>query len=287
MPSDQIEIREGYAEVGDQHLHYVEAGEGQLIVLLHGFPEFWFGWRRQIAPLAAAGFRVVAPDTRGYNLSSKPEGFEAYGVDLLADDISGFIKELGAESALLVGHDWGGSIAWTVAMNHPEVVDRLAILNAAHPRRLSAGLHNPNQLRKSWYFFFFATPGLPEDVVPARNWHFFRHFLHEAQPPYTPEEFERYVDAWSQPGAASGMINYYRASVRQSQKEATAKLRPISAPTLVIWGEQDSYLGSDLAEPARDDVPNLDRVERLADASHWVHHDESERVNRLLIDFFA
>src|SRR6476660_6827888 len=136
----QPELREGYADVGDQRLHYVEAGDGPLIVLLHGFPEFWFGWRLQIAPLVAAGFRVVAPDTRGYNLSSKPEGFEAYGVDLLADDIRGLIGELGAESAPLVGHDWGGTIAWTVAMNHPEVVDRLAILNAAHPRRLSEGL---------------------------------------------------------------------------------------------------------------------------------------------------
>ena len=121
-------------------------------------------------------------------------------------------------------------------MNHPEVVDRLAILNAAHPRRLSEGLHHPSQLRKSWYFFFFATPGLPEDVVPARDWHFFRHFLHDANPPYTREEIDRYIEAWSQPGAAAGMINYYRASVRQSQKEAAAKLRPISAPTLVIWG---------------------------------------------------
>src|SRR6187401_427054 len=288
LPDIGIELREDYAEVGDDvRLHYVEAGEGPLIVLLHGFPEFWFGWRRQIEPLASAGFRVVAPDTRGYNLSSKPEGFEAYGVDLLADDIRGLIGELGAESAHLVGHDWGGTIAWTLAMNHPEVVERLAILNAAHPRRLSEGLKNPNQLRKSWYFFFFATPGLPEEIVHLRDWHFFRHFLEEANPPYTDEEFARYEEAWSQPGAAAAMINYYRASVRQSQKEAAAKLRPLLARTLVIWGEGDSYLGSDLAEPHRDDVPNLERVERLDEASHWVHHDEAERVNQLLIDFFA
>jgi len=287
LPDVGTELREGYAEVGDQTLHYVEAGDGPLLVLLHGFPEFWFGWRRQIAPLAAAGFRVVAPDTRGINLSSKPEGFKEYGVDLLAEDISSFVRELGAESAFLAGHDWGGSIAWTVAMNHPEVVDRLAILNAAHPRKLSEGLKHPSQLAKSWYFFFFATPGLPEEVVHLRDWHFFRHFLHDANPEYTPEEIARYEEAWSQPGAAAGMINYYRASVRQSQKEAAAKLRPISAPTLVIWGERDSYLGSDLAEPHPDDVPNLDRVERLADASHWVHHDEAERVNQLLSGFFG
>jgi pimeloyl-ACP methyl ester carboxylesterase len=287
MPPDAIEIREGYAEVGDVRLHYVEAGDGPLLVLLHGFPEFWFGWRRPIGPLAAAGFRVVAPDTRGYNLSSKPKDFEAYQVDLLAADIYGLIGELGAESAQLVGHDWGGTIAWTTAMNHPEVVERLAILNAAHPRRLQEGLHHPDQLRKSWYFFFFALPGLSEEVVQARDWHFFRHFLQDATPRYTPQEIERYVEAWSQPGAAAGMINYYRASVRQSQKEAAAKLRPISVPTLVIWGERDSYLGSELAEPHREYVPNLDRVERLPDASHWVHHDEAERVNQLLIDFFT
>jgi pimeloyl-ACP methyl ester carboxylesterase len=174
-----------------------------------------------------------------------------------------------------------------MAMNNPEVVDRLAILNAAHPRRLQQGLHHPNQLRKSWYFFFFAIPGLPEEVVSARNWHFFRHFLQDARPPYTDEEIERYVEAWSQPGSATAMINYYRASVRQSPKKAEAELHPISAPTLVIWGEDDQYLGPDLAEPDHDDVPNLDRVERLAGASHWVHHDEAERVNQLLIDFFA
>jgi epoxide hydrolase 4 len=281
------ELRDGYAEIGDVRLHYVEAGEGPLIVLLHGFPEFWYGWRLQIQPLAAAGFRVVAPDMRGYNLSSRPDEVEAYKTDKLAADIRGLIHERGAESALLVGHDWGGTAAWATAMNHPEVVDRLAILNAAHPRKLSQGLHHPDQLRRSWYFFFFALPELPEAVVHANHWHFFRNFLHDANPAYTKEEIDRYVEAWSQPGAATGMINYYRSSVRQSQKRAEEQLRPIQAPTLIIWGQRDQYLGPDLAEPDHDDVPNLDRVERLPDASHWVHHDESERVTQLLIDFFA
>jgi pimeloyl-ACP methyl ester carboxylesterase len=235
----------------------------------------------------AAGFRVVAPDTRGYNLSSKPEGFEAYGVDLLADDIRGLIEERGAKSAMLVGHDWGGSIAWTVAMNHPDVVDRLAILNAAHPRRLSEGLHHPSQLRKSWYFFFFATPGLPEDVVPARDWHFLRHFLQDANPPYTPQEMERYVEAWSQPGAAAGMINYYRASVRQSQKGSRSEAWPDLGADPCHLGRARLLprLRAGRARPRR--RANLDRVERLADASHWVHHDEAERVNQLLIDFLG
>ncbi|HET7017670.1 MAG TPA: alpha/beta hydrolase [Streptosporangiaceae bacterium] len=281
-------LREGYADVGDQRLHYVEAGDGPLIVLLHGFPEFWYGWRHQIRPLAEAGFRVVAPDMRGYNLSSKPKGAASYDAGLLADDIRGFIRERGAETALLVGHDWGGSVAWMTAMHHPEVVSRLAILNAAHPRKLSQGLHHPGQLKKSWYFFFFDLPELPESVVRVDDWRFFRHFLRDVRPEaFTPQDYERYVEAWSQPDAATAMINYYRSSVRQPPKRAEAQIRTVQAPTLVIWGEGDRYLGPELAEPNHDDVPNLDHVERLPDASHWVHHDEPERVTQLLADFFA
>jgi pimeloyl-ACP methyl ester carboxylesterase len=165
------------------------------------------------------------------------------------------------------------------------VVERLAILNAAHPRRLLRGLRHPAQLRKSWYFFFFATPQLPERVVRAKHWRFCRNFLRDAHPAYTQADVDRYVKAWSQPGAAAGMIDYYRASVRE--KDAEAKIRPISAPTLVIWGLGDRYLGANLAEPDRADVPGLDRVERLPGASHWVHHDDPQRVNQLLSDFFA
>jgi pimeloyl-ACP methyl ester carboxylesterase len=280
--------RDGFAEIGGQRLHYVEAGDGPLIVLLHGFPEFWYGWRQQIEPLAAAGFRVVAPDLRGYNLSSRPPGVAAYAADRLAVDIRDLIHERGARSALLVGHDWGGTVAWTTAMNHPEVVDRLAILNAAHPRRLLQGLRTPRQLLKSWYFFYFQLPWLPERHVRSRNWRFFRNFLHDARPgAFTSEDFERYVAAWSAPGAATAMINYYRASVRQSPKRAEAQIRSVAAPTLIIWGQRDRFLGPELAEPARADVPNLDRVERRPEASHWVHHDDPEQVTRLLMDFFA
>jgi epoxide hydrolase 4 len=279
-------LREGYAELGHVTLHYVEAGDGPLIVLLHGFPELWYGWRQQIAPLAAAGFRVVAPDLRGYNLSSKPHGRAAYTADKLAADVRDLIHERGAESASLVGHDWGGTAAWFTAMNHPEVVDRLAILDAAHPRKLNEGLRHPSQLRRSWYFFFFQPPRLPERLVRAGHWRFFRRFLRDARPAYTPDEIARYVEAWSRPGAATAMLDYYRAAVRPPKGTQTT-LRPISAPTLVIWGGRDRYLGPSLAEPHRDDVPNLDGVVRLPDASHWVHHDEPERVTKLLVDFFA
>jgi pimeloyl-ACP methyl ester carboxylesterase len=281
------ELREGFAQVGDVKLHYVEAGDGPLVILLHGFPEFWFGWRLQIAKLADAGFRVVAPDMRGYNLSSKPKGISAYSSAKLADDITGLIHELGADSAMVVGHDWGGTVAWTIAMNHPEVVDRLVILDAAHPRKLQKGLFFPRQLVRSWYFFFFALPWLPELVIRAKRVRFFRRFLRDARPEYTPEEMDRYVDAWSQPGALTAMIDYYRYSVFTPPWKAKAAIRTVSAPTLVIWGGRDRYLGPKLAEPEHDDVPNLDRVVRLPNASHWVHHDEADRVTELLVEFFS
>jgi epoxide hydrolase 4 len=280
-------LREGFAEVGDVTLHYLEAGEGQLVVLLHGFPEFSYGWRDQIAELAAAGYRVVAPDMRGYNLSSRPKGIRKYSAAKVADDIYGLIHALGADSAMIVGHDWGGTVAWTLAMNHPEVVDRLAILDASHPRKLQKGLFNPRQLLRSWYFFFFTLPWLPEVVVRARNFRFFRRFLRDARPEYTPEEMARYIEAWSQPGALTGMIDYYRYSVLTPPWKAWKAIRTVTAPTLVIWGGRDRFLGQQLAEPEHHDVPNLDRVVRLPNASHWVHHDEAERVNELLVEFFS
>lgn len=283
------DLRDGYADLDEVQLHYVEAGEGPLVVLLHGFPEFWFGWRFQIPALVAAGFRVVAPDMRGYNLSSRPAGIAAYDTDRLARDIRDLIRERGADSAFLAGHDWGAVVAWATAMNHPEVVKRLAILNVPHPRRMLHALRRPRQLAKSWYMFFFQLPWLPERLARAGRWRAFRDgFEHDARPgAFTPEDIERYVEAWSQPGAATATINYYRAALRQSPRRAAARIRPVTAPTRVIWGMRDRYIGAELAEPDRADVPNLERVVRLADATHWVQHDEPERVNELLVEFFG
>jgi pimeloyl-ACP methyl ester carboxylesterase len=280
---------EGYAELADVRLHFVEAGEGPLVVLLHGFPEFWFSWRFQIPALVAAGFRVVAPDMRGYNLSSKPRRARAYDTDLLAADVCDLIHERGAERAFVAGHDWGAAAAWITAMNHPEVVERLAILNVPHPRRMLEGLRTPRQLAKSWYILFFQLPWLPELGARARGWWGWRRlFENEARPgAYTPRDIERYVEAWSQPGAPTAMINYYRAALRQTPRRAEARIRQVEAPTLVIWGQRDRHLGAELAEPERADVPNLERVVRLPEASHWVHQDEPERVSELLVEFFS
>jgi pimeloyl-ACP methyl ester carboxylesterase len=281
-------LRDGYAELGEVRLHYVEAGEGPLVVLIHGFPEFWFGWRFQIPTLAAAGFHVVAPDMRGYNLSSRPAGIAAYDTDRLAADVRDLIRERGADRAFLVGHDWGAGAAWATAMNHPEMVERLAILNGPHPRRMLRGLRRPRQLARSWYMFFFQFPWLPERLLSAAGYSALRRAFDDARPgAFTPQDIARYVEAWSQPGAATAMLNYYRAAFRRVPRRGQERTGPIRAPTLVIWGERDRALGPELAEPDRADVPNLERVVRLPDASHWVQHDEPERVGQLLIDFFA
>jgi pimeloyl-ACP methyl ester carboxylesterase len=286
---DTDQLREGYADLSEVRLHYVEAGEGPLVVLLHGFPEFWYGWRFQIPALAAAGFRVVAPDMRGYNTSSKPPGVAAYDVDRLAVDLRDLIQERGAQAASVAGHDWGAAVAWITAMNHPEVVERLAILNVPHPRRFLRGLRRPRQLARSWYMFFFQLPWLPERAARAGRWRLFRAWtLGTAARPgaFSARDIDRYVEAWSQPGAATSTINYYRAIFRQSPRRAVARIRVVQAPTLVIWGERDRYLRKELANPDLADVPKLERVVRLPDASHWVQHDEPERVNQLLTEFF-
>jgi epoxide hydrolase 4 len=286
-----IDVRDGYADLAEVRLHYVEAGppDGPLVVLLHGFPDFWYSWRHQMPALAAAGLRVVAPDMRGYNLSSKPAGVAAYAASRLAGDIRELIHERGAERALLGGHDWGAAVAWVVAMRHPEVVERLAILNVPHPRRMLNALRRPSrQLLRSWYIFFFQLPWLAEHAVAAGDWYMLRYsFEHDARPgAFTAQDLERYREAWSQPGAVEAMLAYYRATLRRPPSAGGGGFTPIHAPALVIWGERDRALGAELAEPSREDVPGLERIVRMPEASHWVHHDEPGRVSELLIGHF-
>jgi pimeloyl-ACP methyl ester carboxylesterase len=277
---------------GGVRLHYVEAGEGPLVVLLHGFPQFWYSWRHQIGPLVAAGYHVVAPDMRGYNTSDKPQGWRAYDMELLAGDIAGLIKHFGVERADVVGHDWGAAVAYGVAALHPESVRRLAILNVPHPARMLAGLKTFKQLRKSWYMFFFQLPSIPEWLLRRNGFSMMKRAMRVdraklGQPAvFTDEELEPYVHAWSQHGALTAMINYYRAALRRPTRAAGARARPIEAPTLVIWGDHDTALGPELAEPEARWVKDV-RVEHLPEATHWVQHDAPERVNELLLEFLA
>ncbi len=279
--------RESHAEVNGVRLRYVEAGSGPLVVLLHGFPEFWYSWRHQIPALAQAGFHVVAPDMRGYGGSSKPSGWRSYRTDLLVGDVVALIRHLGHERAHVVGHDWGGAVAYLTAIEHPEVVRRLAVLNIPHPERMLAGLRTLRQLRRSWYMFMFQLPWLPEAGIRRNEFAVFRDaFASDAPGAFDRQDIERYLEAWSQPGAATGMVNYYRALLRRSPRAAARRMRPIECPVLVIWGERDRHLGAELARPAARWVPDV-RLELLPEASHWVQHDSPERVCRLLAGFLA
>ncbi len=278
--------RETRVDVGEVELHCVEAGQGPLVVLLHGFPEFWYSWRHQITALAEAGFRVVAPDMRGYNTSERPAGVSDYSAGRLAGDIAGLIRALGAEQAHVVGHDWGAAVAYYVAMWHPEVVDRLVICNVPHPKRfLVDGLRSPRQLRKSWYMFFFQVPGLAERLAARDDWSALKRALRAgSRGTFSDQDLERYVRAWSQPGAITAMLNYYRAAFRENPLKATKRYVPIAAATLVIWGDADIALGAELADPGPELVPDR-RVEYLPGISHWVQSQAPERVNELLLGF--
>jgi epoxide hydrolase 4 len=276
MPDAMVEVDRGV------RLHVVEEGERQwpLVVLLHGFPEFWYSWRAQIPVLAEAGFHVVAPDMRGYNLSDKPRGVSAYRTDRLARDVANLITSYGVQRAHIVGHDWGAIVAWSFAMQHADRLNRLAILNVPHPVTSLRALRNLRQLRRSWYVFFFQLPFLPELASRRGNYAFLRRALRES---FSAEDVERYVEAIARPGALTSAINYYRALIRYAAANRRAIAR-IEAPVLVIWGERDRYLGRELAEPPRDWVPRA-RVERFPNASHWVQNDAPDRVNDLLIEF--
>jgi epoxide hydrolase 4 len=283
----RVELAHRYADLGDVRLHYVEAGEGPLVLLLHGFPQFWYQWRHQIPALVEAGFRVVAPDMRGYNLSDKPPGVKAYRLELLARDVERLILACGERTAVVVGHDWGAIAAWIAAMRYPGRVGRLAILNVPHPARSLDGLLSPMQLLRSSYVFFFQIPRLPEEVIRAGDFALLRSvFRSDPVRPgaFTAEDIERYIEAIARPGALTATINYYRALLRYPG-ETRALLRRVEAPVIVIWGERDRFLSRRLAEPPRLWVPDLLGVKRLPDASHWVAEDRPLEVNTLLLDF--
>lgn len=288
MPTTEIDgvpLRHRRVEVAPGvTLHVVEAGDaGPFVLLLHGFPDFWWGWRRQIAPLVRAGFRVIVPDQRGYATSDKPHGIAAYGARTLVADVSALLGACGAERAHVVGHDWGGGVAWGFAMAHPEQVEKLAILNCPHPVRMFAGLRTPRQLAKSWYMFVFQLPKLPERLLRARGFAALLASLRREVRPgaFRDEDARAYVEAWSQPRAIEGMIAWYRAMFRPSERVASKR---IEHPTLILWGDGDVHLGSELAEPPPSLVPNA-RVVHLPGASHWVQIDEAERVNDELTAF--
>ncbi len=264
-------------------LHTALAGpeDGEPVFLLHGFPDAWFGWEAQIGPLAEAGFRVITPDQRGYNLSDKPKGVSSYQMGTLTDDILGLADTLGYERFQLAGHDFGAMVGWNLARRHPGRLKRLAIANVPHPAVMKTYLRtHPSQMLKSWYAFFFHLPRLPEFIIKTNK----SKMLIAAMPKnLTADERNRYRKAWAQPGAMTGMINWYRASLRQMRKSNAAS--HIQVPTLVLWGQQDPHLSYEMAELSVD-LCEVGRLVTFEDATHWVMHDKPSEVSHLLIEHF-
>lgn len=271
-------------------LHYVAAGSGPLLVVLHGFPQHWRAWHRQLRPLADAGYRVVAPDLRGYNRSGRPSGVGAYRLGHLVADVAGLVRHLRATDdavadapVAVAGHDWGGVLAWRLPVERPGAVDRVAVLNAPHFGPLRRVARRPRRALRFWYVAAFQVPRLPEAALRARDYALVRRAM--ATGDFEPAEVERTVRALDRPGAPTAAVNYYRAL----RYDAAGLLRDpgtLEVPALVTWGDRDRVLRPWLLEGLDRWVPDL-RVERFPDASHWVLADAPARVVEVLVDFLS
>lgn len=276
-------------DVGGLSLSCAVAGKGPLVILLHGFPQSSHAWRHQI-PALAERFTVAAPDLRGYGESDKPPRVMDYAVDKLAGDIAGLIRALGFDKAHVVGHDWGGSVAWHLAITRPKSVDRLAVINCPHPSAFGrVPKENPRQLLRSWYMFAVQPPWLPERLLLAGDCAILRRMFRRTteQPGCIGDaDADAYRDGLSAPGAMRAALNYYRAAFREAPAAILhpKPMRRISAPALLIWGEQDRFLGKELTFGMERFFSGPFRVQYLPDASHWVMEEQPELVSRVLLE---
>ncbi|MEP6570657.1 MAG: alpha/beta hydrolase [Acidobacteriota bacterium] len=285
-------ITHGFADVNGIRLHYAEAGSGDLVILLHGFPEFWYSWKKQLHALSRS-FHVVAPDMRGYNLSDKPTRVADYKIDKLVGDVIGLIDHFGAKQAAIVGHDWGAGVAWAVAQKHPERVSKLAVLQVPIAAAWRANM-SLKQLMRSWYMFFFQIPGLPEWLISRQNFRALDRTFTEKlgrKNSFTGEDVERYKEAARQPGALTGAVNYYRANVfdrlfaRQRADDANRGNRRVRVPTLFIFGEQDFAILPETVRGLDKYIDAYYREVRIPDSGHWVQNEAPAEVNAALLEF--
>ncbi|NEP71342.1 MAG: alpha/beta hydrolase [Okeania sp. SIO1H6] len=266
-------------------IHYVTQGSGPLMLMLHGFPEFWYSWRHQI-PEFAQDYKAVALDLRGYNESDKPEDKSAYVMSEFIKDIEGVIKELGYEKCVLVGHDWGGVIAWSFAYAHPEMVEKLIVMNIPHPAKFKEGLGTPEQLLRSWYMFFFQLPFLPELMLEFDDYQgigsIFKSMVNKSA--VTDADIEAYKDAVAKRGALTSMINYYRnifSGFFNQQEWGILRI-----PTLMLWGEEDTALGKELTYGTEEYVENF-QIRYIPNCGHSVQQEQPQLVNQYMREFLS
>lgn len=275
-----------YIEVNGIKLHYVTQGKGPLMLMLHGFPEFWYSWRHQI-PAFAKRFKVVALDLRGYNESDKPTDQSAYVMSEFIKDIRGVIQGLGYDKCELIGHDWGGAIAWSFAYAYPEMVESLIVLNIPHPAKFAEGLRTPQQLLRSSYIFFFQLPWLPELALQAFNYQAIENALKGMavnKDAFSEADIQTYKEAASKPGALTATLNYYRNIFQQGMTDTNWGI--LEVPTLMIWGEDDLPLGKELTYGTERYVKDF-QIKYIPNCSHWVQQEKPELVNQYIKEFLA
>ncbi|ACK73547.1 alpha/beta hydrolase fold protein [Gloeothece citriformis PCC 7424] len=278
--------RNGFIKTNGINLHYVTAGEGKLMLMLHGFPEFWYSWRHQI-PEFSQDHKVVALDLRGYNDSDKPQSQDAYKLQEIVADIEGVITALGYDNCILVGHDWGGAIAWQFAYTYPNKVEKLIILNLPHPAKFSEGIRNPQQLMKSWYAFFFQTPFFPEWILQANDYQLIESgfkMMAVDKNIFTQKDLNAYKDAAAKRGALTGMLNYYRSTAQGLMTRSPKDWGILEVPTLMIWGEDDAALGKELTYGTEVYVKDF-TIKYIPNCSHWVQQERPQLVNQYIREF--
>ena len=278
--------QDAYITTNGVKLHYVTQGEGPLMLMLHGFPEFWYSWRHQI-PEFALLFKVVALDLRGYNDSDKPQNQSAYVMDEFVRDVEGVIKGLGYDKCVLVGHDWGGAIAWSFAYAHPEMVERLIVLNLPHPAKFAQGIRTPQQLLRSSYMFLFQLPWLPELLLQSSDYQAIETAFKGMaidKSTFTPADIEAYKNAAAKRGALTAMLNYYRNIFQQRMLNESWGV--LEVPTLMIWGENDTALGKELTYGTEHYVRNL-QIKYIPNCSHWVQQEQPVLVNLYMREFLG
>lgn len=285
-----MNIDHQWRTVNGVRLHCAVAGSGPLLLLLHGFPEFWYSWRQQI-PVLAEHFTVVAPDLRGYNDSDKPARISDYTTSILVEDVVQLIRSFGYERAIVAGHDWGGAIAWSTALARPDVVEKLIVLNIPHPRLfLQHILTNPRQRLRSWYMLAFQFPWLPEIGLRANDYQVIEEAFRGMaahKDVFSDEVIAEYKRALDKPGALTSAINYYRALPRSTSGGFWLDLDPVAKmPVMLIWGEQDTALGKELNRDLERYVPDL-TLHFIPDASHWVQQDRPDLVNKHMLNFLV
>ncbi|MEC6748807.1 alpha/beta hydrolase [Marinilactibacillus sp. XAAS-LB27] len=281
------EIEHAYIQTNGIQLHVAQQGpdDGELVLLLHGFPEFWYGWRKQMAELAEQGYRVWAPDQRGYNLSDKPENVKDYDMKELVEDIAGLIRQSGRDQVILAGHDWGGIVSWKVAETYPELIKKMMILNAPHLAAMSKHvLEHPSQLLKSSYILFFQLRGIPEKLVSRANWGVATSALigSSLKGTFSSRDLQEYRLAWSQPNAMTTMINWYRANGKNMMNASATS--NITVPTYIIWGMNDQFLGKELASKSLDYCEDGKGI-LVGDTTHWLHHEKARQISQIMIDY--